>query len=53
MEGIFYLTALAGFDERLVVPPFMREQVVELGIDTQAFQEQRGAGFLYWPTRGL
>jgi nitrate reductase / nitrite oxidoreductase, beta subunit len=53
VEGIFYLTALAGFDERLVVPPFMREQVVELGIDTQAFQEQRGAGFLYWPTRGL
>jgi nitrate reductase beta subunit len=53
VEGIFYLTALAGFDERLVVPPFMREQVVELGIDTQAFQEQRGAGFLYWPKRGL
>ena len=23
------------------------------GIDTQAFQEERGAGFLYWPKRGL
>jgi nitrate reductase beta subunit len=53
VEGIYYLTALAGADERMVVPPFLREQVVELGIDTQAFQEERGAGFLYWPKRGL
>jgi nitrate reductase beta subunit len=53
VEDIFYLTALAGADERMVVPPFLREQVIELGIDTQAFQEQRGVGTLYWPTRGL
>jgi nitrate reductase beta subunit len=53
VEDIYYLTALAGADERMVVPPFLREQVVELGIDTQAFQEERGAGFLYWPKRGL
>jgi nitrate reductase beta subunit len=53
VEGIYYLTALAGFDERMVVPPFLREQVVELGIDVQAFQEERGAGFLQWPKRGL
>ena len=53
VEEIYYLTALAGADERMVVPPFLREQVVELGIDTQAFQEERGAGFLYWPKRGL
>jgi nitrate reductase beta subunit len=53
VEGIYYLTALAGADERMVVPPFLREQVIELGIDTQAFQEERGAGFLYWPKRGL
>jgi nitrate reductase beta subunit len=53
VEGIYYMTALAGADERMVVPPFLREQVVELGIDTQAFQEERGAGFLYWPKRGL
>ena len=44
MEGIYHLTALAGAEERMVVPPFLREQVVELGIDTQAFQEERGAG---------
>ncbi|HEY9527412.1 MAG TPA: hypothetical protein VIR02_10035, partial [Anaerolineales bacterium] len=53
VEGIYYLTALAGFDERMVVPPFLREQVVELGIDVQAFQEERGAGFLQWPKRGV
>jgi hypothetical protein len=39
--------------QRMVVPPFLREQVVELGIDPQDFQEQRGVGTLYWPTRGL
>ena len=53
VEDIYYLTALAGFDERLVIPPALREQAIELGIDTQAFQEERGAGFLTWPERGL
>jgi len=55
VEGIYWLTALAGADERMVVPPFMREQVVELGIDmdAQEYQQERGAGFLYWPKRGL
>src|SRR5665213_763556 len=53
VERIYYLTALAGSEERMVVPPFLREQVIELGIDPQDFQEQRGVGTLYWPTRGL
>ncbi len=53
VEKIYYLTALAGADERMVVPPLLREQVIEMGIDTQEFQEQRGVGTLYWPTRGL
>ena len=53
IEDIYYLTALAGFDERMVIPPALREQAIELGIDTQAYQEERGAGFLRWPERGL
>ncbi|HYL38652.1 MAG TPA: nitrate reductase subunit beta [Bryobacteraceae bacterium] len=53
VEDIYHLTALAGFDERMVIPPALREQAIELGIDTQAYQEERGAGFLRWPERGL
>ncbi|HWB83242.1 MAG TPA: nitrate reductase subunit beta [Bryobacteraceae bacterium] len=53
VEDIYYLTALAGFDERMVIPQALREQAIELGIDTQAYQEERGAGFLRWPERGL
>jgi len=53
IEDIYYLTALAGFDERMVIPPALREQAIELGIDTQAYQEERGSGFLRWPERGL
>ena len=53
VEEIYYLTALAGFDERMVIPSGLREQAIELGIDTQAYQEERGVGFLRWPERGL
>ena len=53
VEDIYYLTALAGFDERMVIPPALREQAIELGVDPQEYQEERGAGFLRWPERGL
>src|SRR6185437_15806357 len=53
VESVYHLTAIAGADERMVVPPFLREQAIELGVDAQAFQEQRGFGSLIWPTRGL
>lgn len=53
VEDIYYLTALAGFEEMFVIPPFLREQVIELGVDPHEYQEQRGAGFLRWPERGL
>lgn len=53
VEGIYHLTAIAGADERMVVPPFLREQAIEMGVDTQDFQEHRGFGNLIWPTRGL
>jgi nitrate reductase beta subunit len=53
VENIYHLTALAGFDERMVIPPALREQAIELGIDPQGYQEERGVGFLHWPERGL
>jgi len=60
VEGIYHLTAIAGDKERMVVPPFLREQAIEMGVEpealggeTQTYQEHRGVGTLYWPTRGL
>jgi len=52
-EDIYHLTALAGFEEMFVIPPSLREQVIELGVDPQEYQEEQGAGFLRWPERGL
>ncbi|MDE3178467.1 MAG: nitrate reductase subunit beta, partial [Acidobacteriota bacterium] len=52
-EDIYYMTSLAGFHERLMVPPMMREQAIEMGVNPHDFQEQHGAGFLNIPQRGL
>ncbi|MGH9470473.1 MAG: nitrate reductase subunit beta, partial [Terriglobia bacterium] len=53
VEDIYHLTSLAGFDERFIIPPMMREQAIEMGVDPHEFQEDRGAGFLRVPNRGL
>lgn len=53
VEDIYYMTSLAGFNERFVVPPLLREQAIEMGVDPHDFQERRGAGFLEVPQRGL
>ena len=53
VEDIYYMTALAGFDERFVIPPMLREVAIEMGVEPHEFQEERGAGFLRVPERGL
>jgi nitrate reductase beta subunit len=53
VEDIYYLTALAGFEERFVIPPMLREVAIEMGVDPHEFQEERGAGFVEFPKRGL
>ncbi|MGH9328059.1 MAG: nitrate reductase subunit beta [Terriglobia bacterium] len=53
VEDIYYMTSLAGYHERFVIPPLLREQAIEMGVDPHEFQEQRGAGFLQIPERGL
>ncbi|MDA8086932.1 MAG: hypothetical protein M0Z75_09550, partial [Nitrospiraceae bacterium] len=45
-EDIYRLTALAGFEDRFVVPPFMRERMVEVLEDPQRRKEDAGAGYL-------
>lgn len=36
IEATYYLTAIAGFDERFVIPPFSREAAIGLVQITQA-----------------
>jgi nitrate reductase beta subunit len=53
VEDIYYMTSLAGFDEMFVIPPMLREVAIEMGVEPHEFQEERGAGFLRVPERGL
>jgi nitrate reductase beta subunit len=53
LEAIYYTSAIAGFDERFVIPPFAREAAIELIQITQARQEGGGMGFVREPRRGL
>ena len=43
-EAIYRLTALAGMDERIVIPPMMREGLTEPTVEPQ---RQNAAGFAY------
>ncbi|MGD0466902.1 MAG: nitrate reductase subunit beta [Terriglobales bacterium] len=52
IEEIYYLTSVASFDERFVIPPFYRETAIEMVGDPHVFQEERGAGFVEFPKRG-
>jgi nitrate reductase / nitrite oxidoreductase, beta subunit len=52
IEAIYYLTSVASFDERFVIPPFYRETAIEMVGDPHAFQEERGPGFVEFPKRG-
>ncbi len=52
LEAIYHMTALASFEERFVVPPFLRETAVEAAADPHAHQAEEGAGFLRRPKRG-
>ena len=52
-EDIYRLTALAAFDEMFVIPPMLREVAIEMGVEPHEFQEERGAGFVRIPERGL
>ncbi|MEA5115582.1 MAG: nitrate reductase subunit beta [Geobacteraceae bacterium] len=51
-EAIYRLSALAGFDERHVVPPFLREMAIEATADPLQRKEETGTGFTRPPKRG-
>jgi nitrate reductase beta subunit len=53
IEATYYLTAIAPWEERFVIPPFAREVAIGLVQITQEKQEGGGMGFLREPRRGL
>ncbi|MCC6850274.1 MAG: nitrate reductase subunit beta [Deltaproteobacteria bacterium] len=52
-DDIFYLTALAKFNDRFVVPPAHREQAMEMIEFTGDVKGSTGFGFREQPERGL
>lgn len=52
LEAIYRMTALAGFSERHVVPPFQREMAIETVNDPLIRKEEAGFGFNHPPKRG-
>jgi len=52
-EEIFYLTTLAKFNERFVIPPAHRELAIEMIEDTADFKGSSGFGFNEKPRRGI
>ncbi|MCA9734962.1 MAG: nitrate reductase subunit beta [Deferribacteres bacterium] len=52
VEGIFYLTSLAKFDDRFVIPPAHREQAIEMLEFTGDTKGSTGFGFKEKPLRG-
>ncbi|MCC6645636.1 MAG: nitrate reductase subunit beta [Polyangiaceae bacterium] len=52
-EAIYYLTALAKFNDRFVIPPAHREQAMEMLEFTGDVKGSTGFGFREHPERGL
>ena len=52
-EAIFYLTALAKFNDRFVIPPAHREQAMEMLEFTGDVKGSTGFGFREKPERGM
>lgn len=52
-EGIYYLTSLAKFEDRFVIPAAHREQSIEMMESTADVKGSTGFGFKEQPVRGL
>ena len=52
-DAIYYLTSLAKFDDRFVIPPAHREQAIEMLEDTADVKGSSGFGFTERPSRGI
>lgn len=52
-DAVYYLTSLAKFDDRFVIPPAHREQAIEMTEFTADRKGNAGFGFIEKPARGL
>ncbi len=52
-DDIYYLTSLAKFDDRFVIPPAHREQAIEMLENTGDVKGSSGFGFIEKPARGI
>ncbi len=52
-ENIYYLTSLAKFDDRFVIPPAHREEAIEMMESTADVKGSTGFGFKETPARGI
>ena len=52
-DAVYYLTSLAKFDDRFVIPPAHREQAIEMTEFTGDRKGSSGFGFVDKPARGL
>jgi len=50
-QAIYRMTSLTGIRERIVVPPMLREQAVEAGMDPEEFKQGTGFGSRRPPKR--
>jgi nitrate reductase beta subunit len=51
VDAIFRMTALTRIKERIVVPPMLREQAIEAGMDPEAYKQGMGFGSRRPPKR--
>ncbi len=52
LEAIYRVTSLSTFEERFVVPPFLRERVIECTTDPEDHKGKTGTGLIQKPRRG-
>lgn len=51
IEAIFRMTSLTSIKQRIVIPPMLREQAIEAGMDPEAYKQEMGFGSRKAPKR--
>jgi nitrate reductase beta subunit len=46
VEEIYHLTAMALFEQRFVIPPFLREEAIDTMVDPQVHMQRYGTGWI-------
>jgi nitrate reductase beta subunit len=52
VEAIYRLTSMPTFEDRFVIPPFLREMAIETVIDPETHKSEIGVGYVHPPKRG-